>query len=168
MTRRLLSAFRRMDTDGRTLPVVLALWAAMAAILLGCIIVYGHDMPLSEDWDLVPALVGRQPDLLGWLWEANNQHRIPLQKAIYLALLKITGGDFKIGMFADLLMLAGLCLAMILTARRLRGGQTPAGRRLFPARAPSSRAYGKRDLGLGDPVCDLDGSGDLVAPDHYP
>src|SRR5690242_10403584 len=132
MTRRLVSAFRRMDTDGRALPVVLALWAAMAAILLGCIIVYGHDMPMSEDWDLVPALVGRQPDLLGWLWEANNQHRIPLQKAIYLALLKITGGDFKIGMFADLLVLAGLCLAMILTARRLRGGQTRLADAFFP------------------------------------
>lgn len=132
MTRGSWLALPRLDAHGRALPMVLALWAAMTAILLGCIAVYGHDVPLSEDWDMVPALVGRQPDLLGWLWAQNNEHRLPLQKAVYLFLLKISGGDFRVGMLADTLMLSGLCLAMILTARRLRGGQTRLADAFFP------------------------------------
>jgi hypothetical protein len=59
--------------------------------------------------------------LLGWLWEQNNEHRLPLQKAIYLTLLKASGGDFRIGMIANTLILGGLSLAMILTARHRRG-----------------------------------------------
>src|SRR5438309_3316190 len=46
--------------------------------------------------------------------------------------LKISGGDFRIGMVANTLMLAGLCLAMILTARRIRGGQTRLADAFFP------------------------------------
>ena len=81
---------------------------------------------------MVPPLVGQEPNLPEWLWAQNNEHRLPLQKAVYLALLKISGGDFRVGMFADTLMLAGLCLAMILTARRLRGGRTRPADAFFP------------------------------------
>jgi hypothetical protein len=114
------------------LMAVLALWVAMVSVVLGCIAVYGRNVPLAEDWNMVPALTGQEPNLLEWLWAQNNEHRLPLQKAVYLVLLKASGGDFRIGMIANTLMLGGLSLAMILTARRLRGGRTRLADAFFP------------------------------------
>jgi hypothetical protein len=104
----------------------------MVSVVLACIAIYGRNVPLAEDWDMVPALTEQEPNLLEWLWAQNNEHRLPLQKAVYLVLLKASGGDFRIGMIANTLMLAGLSLAMILTARRLRGGRTQLADAFFP------------------------------------
>ena len=123
---------RKRGSDRPALAGVLALWAVMTGIVIGGIITYSHNVPLAEDWDMVPALTGQQPNLLEWLWAQNNEHRLPLQKAIYLVLLKLSAGDFRIGMIASTLMLAGVCLAMILTTRRLRGGQTRLADAFFP------------------------------------
>ena len=67
---------------------------------------------------MVPTLVGKEPHLLKWLWAQTAEHRTPIQKAVYLVLLKASGGDFRIGMIANAVALGRLCLAMILMARR--------------------------------------------------
>ena len=118
--------------DNLVLVSVLTLCAAMTSVVVGCIAIYGRNVPLAEDWIMVSPLVGQEPELLKWLWALNNEHRLPLQKAVYLGLLKASGGDFRIGMLANIGMLAGLCLAMILTARSLRGGQTRLADAFFP------------------------------------
>jgi hypothetical protein len=118
--------------DKQRLAAILFLWAFMVISSLVYIAVYGHNVPWNEDWKMVPALVGQEPNLFSWLWAQNNEHRLPLQKAIYLILLRASGGNFRIGMFTNILLLAGLCLAMILTARRLRGGQTKLADGFFP------------------------------------
>jgi hypothetical protein len=122
----------RPKSDALALAGVLAVWVAMVSYALGWIARYAYNLPLHEDWLMVRPLVGREPNLLNWLWEQNVEHRVPLAKAIYLVLLKASGGDFRIGMVANLLMLAGLCLAMILTARHLRKGQTRLADAFFP------------------------------------
>jgi len=66
----------------------------MTSVVLGCIAIYGRNVPLAEDWIMVSPLVGQETDLLKWLWAQNNEHRLPLQKAVYLGLLKASGGDF--------------------------------------------------------------------------
>jgi hypothetical protein len=71
---------------------VLGLWAVMTIAVLECIAVSGRNMPLSEDWGMVAPLVGQEPNLPEWLWAQNNEHRLPLQKTVYLGLLKISGG----------------------------------------------------------------------------
>jgi hypothetical protein len=111
---------------------VLAVWAGMLATILGCITIYSYNAPWREDWLMVPALAGKEANLVHWLWAQNMEHRLPLQKAIYLLLLKVSGGDFRIAMPVNALMLAALCLAMILTARRLRGGQIRLADAFFP------------------------------------
>jgi hypothetical protein len=93
----------------------------MLSVVLGCVAMYGRSVPWREDWYMVPALAGQEQDLLHWLRAQHVEHRLPFPKAVYLVLLKISGGDFRIGMIANTLMLAGLSLAMILTARRIRG-----------------------------------------------
>jgi hypothetical protein len=111
------SALNRLRSDDGKLISVLALWAVMLSAALVCIAKYGVNLPLAEEWDMVPPLVGREPNLLEWLWAQRNEHRLPLHKAIYLALLKTGGGDFRIGMVANAMILGGVSLAMILAAR---------------------------------------------------
>ena len=110
---------------------VLAVFAAMVILALSWIARYGYNLPFHEDWLMVRPLVGREPNLLAWLWEQNVEHREPLPKAVYLVLLSISG-DFRIGMFANIIMLSGICLAMIFTARSARGGVTRMADAFFP------------------------------------
>jgi hypothetical protein len=122
----------KIASDKWALSGVLVLWVTMLSVALGCVAMYGRNVPWREDWHMVPALVGQERYLPEWLWAQNNEHRLPFPKAVYLILLKISSGDFRIGMIANTLMLAGLCLAMILTARRIRGGQTRLADTFFP------------------------------------
>ena len=93
----------------------------MLAIAFASIVKYGRNIPLGEDWLLVSPLTGNEPDLTGWLWAQNNEHRIPLPKLVLLGLLKITRGDFRAGMFFNAISLGVLAILMILAARHLRG-----------------------------------------------
>jgi hypothetical protein len=113
-------------SDSWALTGVLALWAGMLVLMLGWILLYGQNLPLLEEWSLVPPLTGHEPDLLKWLWQQLNEHRIPVQKAVYLILLKASGGDYRIRMIANAVTLGGLSLALIITARNLRGQTHPA------------------------------------------
>jgi hypothetical protein len=55
-----------------------------------CLLVrHGRNMPWREDWGIVPALVGKEPNLFERLWAQNNEHRLSLQKRAYLILLEI-------------------------------------------------------------------------------
>lgn len=110
--------------DEWALVAVLAVWAGIVGTIFILIANYGSDLPWRDDWYMVPALVGKEKNLLQFLWAQYMEHRTPVQKAVYLALLRASKGDFRIGMIANISMLAVLCLAMILMARRLRGGET--------------------------------------------
>ena len=106
-------------------------WAVMLAIALACIVRYGRNVPLAEDWLLVPPLTGHEPNLASWLWAQNNEHRLPLPRLILLGLLALTH-DFRAGMVLNVLSLATLAAAMILTARYLRNGTTRWSDAFFP------------------------------------
>jgi hypothetical protein len=111
---------------------VLAVWAAMVGTMLSWIALYGSNVPWKEDWVMVSALVGKEPHLLGWLWAQTMEHRTPIQRAVYLLLLRASDGDFRIGMIADVLALGGISLVMISMARYLRGGETRLADVFFP------------------------------------
>jgi hypothetical protein len=128
----IVTAARDATPDRWALVAVTAVWASMFGTLLSFALIYGYNVPWREDWVMVPALVGKEPHLLQWLWAQTMEHRTPIQRAVYLALLRATGGDFRIGMIADVLGLGFLCLAMTLIARRIRGGQTSLADAFFP------------------------------------
>ncbi len=111
--------------------VVWGLWAGMTAILLAHIARYGHDVPLAEDWTLLRPLDGREPNFWEWVWAQNNEHRLPLPKLAYLGLLKAVP-DFRVGMVFNALVLSALSAALIVTARRVRGGRTSLLDAVFP------------------------------------
>ncbi|ARV61775.1 hypothetical protein BZZ01_26940 [Nostocales cyanobacterium HT-58-2] len=100
---------------------VWSVWLVMMLVALACVTRYGQNIPLAEDWLLVAPVTGNEPDLLSWLWAQNNEHRVPLPRLMLLALLKVTGGDFRVGMVFNAVTLGVVAIAMMQVARKLRG-----------------------------------------------
>jgi hypothetical protein len=111
---------------------VLTIFAFMMGFALLNIAKYGRNIPLAEDWALVDPLTGNEPNFAEWLWVQNNEHRIPVPKLLLLALLKITHGDFRAGMYFNTIILGLLSIFMILVARQLRQGSTGFADAFFP------------------------------------
>lgn len=107
-------------TPGRAVAVLLVM---LLAIDLACVARWGRDIPLAEDWLLVPALTGHEPDMLAWLWAQNNEHRLPLPRLVYWLLLEAVP-DFRAGMVLNQLLLAGLAVVLACAARQVRGGRS--------------------------------------------
>lgn len=95
-------------------------WAVTLAGILAAIVRDGRNVPFEEDWLMVAAMTGHEPDLPQWLWSQNSEHRLPLPRLVNLGLLGATG-DLRATMVFDTLALAALAAGMILVARRLRG-----------------------------------------------
>jgi hypothetical protein len=106
-------------------------WALSLASILVAIGRDGRNIPFEEDWLMVAAMTGHQPDLPSWLWSQNSEHRLPLPRLVNLAILRVTG-DFRATMVLDALLLGALVAGMILIARRLRGGRTSPADAFFP------------------------------------
>ncbi len=99
---------------------VWAVWAVMLGSVLAAIALDGRNIPFEEDWLMVAAMTGHEPDVPGWLWSQNSEHRLPLPRLVNLLLLRATG-DFRAAMVFDTLTLGAVAAGMILAARGLRG-----------------------------------------------
>ncbi len=110
---------------------VWGVWAAMLFFALFTVYRYGRNIPVIEDWVLVPPLTGNE-NILEWLWKPNSEHRIPLPKLILLGLLKLTHGDFRSGMYFTVLMVGTVAALMISGIRGLRGGTSRLVDAFFP------------------------------------
>ena len=119
-------------SDPGVVVFVWGVWLFMLLIPLVCIAKYGSKIPFREDLLLIAPLTGNEPDLAKWLWAQHVEHRIPLPKLILLFLLKFTNGDFRIGMLFNVFSLGAISFAMILVARKLRGGRTSFADAFFP------------------------------------
>ncbi|TDH20814.1 hypothetical protein EXU57_20680 [Segetibacter sp. 3557_3] len=110
----------RRFTDPANL-FVWSIWFIMLVVALVYVFVYGRNLPLEEDWNMVSALTGNQQDIATWLWEQNNEHRIPFPKLVLHLLLKITNGDFRCGMVLNICSSAGIAAMFIAACKKLRG-----------------------------------------------
>lgn len=95
------------------------LWAAMTLAALGFVLVFDSNAPYADEWEFVPALLGKEP-LTSWLWAQHNEHRLPLSRAIFYALFQLTH-DFRSGAFLQVAMLSALALGLMRLAAHLRG-----------------------------------------------
>lgn len=82
---------------------------------------FGSDVPFWDEWNLIDALTGAQPVTLQWLWSPHNGHRIPFPRLVLLGLYKISGADFRVGMYFNVLALAAAAAALIWASGRMRG-----------------------------------------------
>lgn len=120
---------RRID---RATLLVSVTWLAMLVLMLALWWPVSSPVPLAEDWYTVPLLTGQPVDLAAWLWEQNNEHRMPVARLLLLGVLEAAGGDFRAGGLLNLTLLAAGAAALILFARYLRGGVTDPGDAFFP------------------------------------
>ena len=95
-------------------------WAVFTLVALSFVVTFGSNAPYADEWEFVPALVGKEP-AGPWLWALHNEHRMPLPRAIVLGLFRLTH-DFRAGMVLQVLMMSGLALWLMRFADRLRGG----------------------------------------------
>lgn len=97
-------------------------WAGLTAALLAYLARYGANLPLWDEWQMVPALSGIQPVTSAWLWAPWSEHRVPLVRLALVALARLTACDFRAGMVASVLCLAAVSYALVRAAEHLRGG----------------------------------------------
>jgi len=109
-----------------------AVWATVLAMALYFLVTQVSNIPMSEDWLMVPPLTGLEKNFGVWLWEQNNEHRVPLPKLILLAILKLTGGSFKTGMLANIALLAAISAGMMVAVWSARRGSARFYDAFFP------------------------------------
>ncbi len=105
---------------------VWGVWAVMAVGAVAFVARFRTDVPVWDDYIIIPALVGSQPVTPGWLWEQTNEHRIAVPKLLLLAAGRVAGGDIRVGMFLSVAAMAGLAALLIATAGRLPGRSLPS------------------------------------------
>jgi hypothetical protein len=103
-------------------PFVWGAWALLAALALTFVARFGPNIPLWDDIDVVDVVVGQRRATVEWAWSLHNEHRVPLPKFVLLALYKLSGNDFRAGMFFNVAALAALAGGAIAVAARVRGG----------------------------------------------
>jgi hypothetical protein len=101
--------------------IVWSVWALMLSAGIIFVWRFGSNVPYWDEWNLAAVLAGEQPVTIDWLWSPHNGHRIPVPRLVLLALLNITGHDFRAGMYFNVLVLGALAAAMMLMARWQRG-----------------------------------------------
>ena len=99
--------------------VLLGGWAVFTLVALSFVVSFGSNAPYADEWEFVPALLGKEP-AGPWLWQQHNEHRMPLPRAIVLGYFRATH-DFRAGMVLQVLMMSGLALWLMRLADKLRG-----------------------------------------------
>jgi hypothetical protein len=104
-------------------PVVflLTLWLLMSGSTLFFSLKFGLTAPFSDEWRWTALICGRESPSAKWFFQAENQHRTPLAKAIYLGLGWLTRFDLRAGAVFGVVVLSLLALALMVAARRIRG-----------------------------------------------
>src|SRR5262249_35999584 len=100
---------------------VWSVWALMLAAVYFFVAEFGSRVFYQDDWIFVPVLTGNERLTLPWLWQQNNEHRLPLTNLVILVLYHLSGFDARVGMFFTVTALGVLTLVLIRTAKLLRG-----------------------------------------------
>ncbi len=111
---------------------VWAVWILMAGACYWCLFRFGRNIPITEDWLLVPGLTGHDPHFWRSLWAQNNEHRVPFPRLVLLAVLRLAKGDFRAGMVVNVALVAAMAAALIALIRKVRGGRTIYADAFFP------------------------------------
>jgi hypothetical protein len=91
-------------------------WALMLVANMALVNTYTSNYPFADELYMITQSLTPQ-----WLWQQHAEHRVPLAKLIWLSLLQLTNYDFRVGNLISVLAVGAVAVAMIWTARRLRG-----------------------------------------------
>jgi hypothetical protein len=97
---------------------------APAISLLGWINHYAVNVPLGDEWALVPLFEKWNSHQLTFhdLYQQHNEHRIPIPKLIYLAFAHLTNWDLRAEMFFSVALCAATSAGIYALLRRTLGG----------------------------------------------
>jgi hypothetical protein len=112
--------------------IVWSVWVALVVAAAAYVIHFGSNIPFWDDWNMVDVLTGTQPVTLRWFWSPHNGHRIPLPRLVLLGLYKLSGTDFRVGMFFNVAVLSAAAAALIWASARVRGGRVSVTDAVFP------------------------------------
>lgn len=107
--------------DRRSRMTVALVWGAMTLLLVTLFWRDRSNIPLAEDWNMVAAFTGHEPEFATWLWSQNNEHRLPAPRIVYLSILHLTGGHFSAVGWAGVVLQSATAAGLILFLRTLRG-----------------------------------------------
>lgn len=99
---------------------VWAVWAFMSVFPLLLVWQFSVDIPMWDQFDIMPQLTGAEPVTVGWLLQPHNEHCIALPKAILVLLMRWTG-DFRAASYLNAAIQAAACLLLLRSVKRLRG-----------------------------------------------
>jgi hypothetical protein len=102
-------------------PFVWLVWVSLLALAVAYVVRFGPDVPLWDDYAVVPQLVGTHPVSLGWLWSQHSEHRIPLARLILLGVFRLSAADPRPVMLLCVGLLASLAAGLVLAVRKSRG-----------------------------------------------
>ncbi len=130
-----------VDPSGASL-FVWGVWILMMLAALLFVVRYGANLPMWDEWAIIPAVTGGKPITAQFLWEQHNEHRIPLPKIILVLLSRLTRCDYRAGMYLNVFVLGAVASAMVRAAKSLRGS-TSYTDALFPLALSASGASPK-------------------------
>jgi hypothetical protein len=125
------AGYLSQDPERGAAAFVWGTWGLLTLAAIVFVACYGSNVPVWDDYSIVPQLAGIRPVSIPWLWEQNNEHRIPLPKLILSAADRLAGNDVRAGMFLSVGSLSCLSAALIALASKLPGG-TRSPDSLFP------------------------------------
>ena len=116
-----------MADDSRRGPSPAALtgwivWAVLAVLAVGSVFRHGRNIPLGEDWRIVPAVTGHEPEPVHWLWYQDGNDRRPAGRALAWAVVAATR-DFRALGVAAVLGLVALAAMLLRASQRARGAR---------------------------------------------
>ena len=82
---------------------------------------FAHDVPVSDDWDIVPLLQKQAAQTLNWqdLWEPYAEHRIPFGRLGTLSQARLTDWNLPLHCFVNVLMCAAIVVPIGYILRQL-------------------------------------------------
>src|SRR5437868_5851460 len=81
-------------------------WGVLTLAATTMVACYGVNVPVWDDYLIIPTLIGDRPVTIGWLWEQCNEHRYALPKLILLVADRLAGNDIRAGMYLSVATLA--------------------------------------------------------------
>lgn len=116
-----------MADDRRRMPSAAAVtgwvvWGVLAVLALAAVFRHSRNIPVGEDWRIVPAVTGHEPEPVHWLWYQDGNDRRPAGRALAWAVV-VVARDFRALGVAAVLGLMALSAMLLRASRRARGAR---------------------------------------------
>lgn len=111
---------------------LLILTAAVATVFFIVILPACRAYPWSDEWTYIRPMIAPHGDYTAWLFQQHVDHRIPIQKLLQTALLRVTSFDFRSLIAANMIFAVVVSCVAILSCRLYRG-YSSLGDALIPA-----------------------------------